>query len=411
MSARTRALSFLRSERLIRTADRLVLRRRPTASSGPDVLIAPPGRGNIGDQALVEAFAESVAGPVVVVVRDRRDFLVPDHLRGRVSVLPLPALIYGTAVGRARDLQRLRPVLATASSVSIIGADVMDGAYVLRASVNRAALAERLVQLGWPVRIIGFSWNASPHPAALRALARASSARVRLLVRDPRSAERARSDGLAVTETADIVFLARSRDPEGAAEWMPRERPYALLNASGLVSEGGSALAEYGRIVDDLVARGLDVLVVPHVSRPGADDLPLCSAIAEQGHADHGDRVRLIPTLLAPATIRSLAAGARVVVTGRMHLAVMSLMSGVPAITVATQGKVEGLMDLFEAPELCVQPGEGLDARVIAALDAVLTGAEDIRVRLGDRVHAVTELARQNVEGLDEVESATAAAR
>lgn len=411
MSARTRALSFLRSERLIRAADRLVLRGRPIASSGPDVLIAPPGRGNIGDQALVEAFAESVGGLVVVVVRDRRDFVVADHLTNRVSILPLPALIYGTAVGRARDLRRLRPVLATANSVSIIGADVMDGAYVLRASVNRAALAERLVQLGWPVRIIGFSWNASPHPAALRALARASSAGVRLLVRDPRSAERARSDGLAVTETADIVFLARSRDPEGAALWMPGERPYALLNASGLVSEGGSALAEYGRIVDDLVARGLDVLVVPHVSRPGADDLPLCSAIAEQGHADHGDRVRLIPTLLAPATIRSLAAGARVVVTGRMHLAVMSLMSGVPAITVATQGKVEGLMDLFGAPELCVQPGGGLDARVIAALDAVLTGAEDIRVRLSDRVHAITELARQNVEGLDEVESATAAAR
>ena len=36
--------------------------------------------------------------------------------------------------------------------------------------------------------------------------------------------------------------------------------------------------------------------------------------------------------------------------TGRMHLAVMALLAGTPPITVATQGKVEGLMRLFGSP-------------------------------------------------------------
>jgi polysaccharide pyruvyl transferase WcaK-like protein len=272
----------------------------------------------------------------------------------------------------------------------------MDGAYVLRASVNRASLAERLARLGWPTRIVGFSWNAAPHERAVAALRRAGDAGVRLYVRDPRSAERARADGLAVLDSADIVFSARSRDDGIVQRLLPDlgDDRLALVNASGLV---GDRLPAYGRAIEALRAAGHRVLVVPHVSRHGADDLPLCEALVKAAGDPH---VQLVPRLLAPAEIRGLAARASVTVTGRMHLAVMSLMAGASPVTVATQGKVEGLMDLFGTPELCVSPGSGFDAELAAAVATVIEREGQLRSRILAALEDVGRLSERNVEGL-----------
>ena len=214
-------LAPLQSERLIRFVDRLTLRTR-RGDGTAHLLIAPPGGGNIGDQALVEAFVEATAGPVVVVVRHIGDIDIPTRLSARMRLVPLPALVYGSAIGHWRDAAKLDRELRAAASVSVVGADIMDGAYVLRASVNRAGLAERLARLGWEPRILGFSWNDTPNPAAKTAIRRASGAGVRMLLRDPLSAERARRDGISVTDTADLVFLATSRDDDVLAEHRPR---------------------------------------------------------------------------------------------------------------------------------------------------------------------------------------------
>nr|WP_154923858.1 polysaccharide pyruvyl transferase family protein [Microbacterium testaceum] len=397
MSALRRLAKPLQSEGLIRLVDRFLIQARPRTGARNHLLLAPPGRGNIGDQALVEAFVENVDGPVVVLTRSTQDFDVPAALRERMRVVPLPALVYGSAVGHARDVRALSRELRSARSFSVIGADIMDGAYVLRASVNRAGLAERLARLGWPTRIIGFSWNAAPHERAVAALRRAGDAGVRLYLRDPRSAARARADGLTVHDSADIVFAATSRDDSIVQRLLPHldDRELALVNASGLV---GDRLPAYVRVVQTLRAAGFVVLVVPHVSRHGADDLPLCEALVSAAGEDAD--VHLVPRLLAPAEIRGLAARAAVTVTGRMHLAVMSLMAGTPPVTVATQGKVEGLMDLFGAPELCVAPGSSFDADLFTAVTTAIDARDGLRARILGARDAVTRAARRNVEGL-----------
>lgn len=398
-------LAPLQSERLIRAVDWLVLRTRRSPQGTSHVLIAPPGGGNIGDQALVEAFVEaleaSTPSHVLVVVRQIGDIDVPAHLRDRMRLLPLPALIYGSALGHLRDARKLDRELGSAASVSVVGADIMDGAYVLRASVNRAALADRLARLGWEPRVLGFSWNERPHPAARAAMKRASSSGVRMLLRDPLSATRARRDGMVVTETADLVFLATTKDAEVISVVAPDlspEEPVALINASGLVGAQDSQARDYTRIVAMLRAEGMRVVIVPHVSRPGADDLPLCRRIADEFGDD--PHVSLVDRLLSPAQIRALAARANIVVTGRMHLAVMALLSGTPPITVATQGKVEGLMRLFDSSDLCVQPGDGFASRVEEVIRRILTDPVAERRRLVDRLPGVIGLAAANVDGL-----------
>ncbi|GAA2979894.1 polysaccharide pyruvyl transferase WcaK-like protein [Microbacterium terrae] len=396
MSLRERMLRPLRDRRLIRAADRLVLTARARAGVTGHVVVAPPGRGNIGDQALVEAFVEAVDGPVHVVVRSVADIDVPEHLADRMTLVPLPALIYGSALGRARDLRMLRPVLAQAATVSVLGADVMDGAYVERASLNRALLVRRAAELGFDARVIGFSWNAAPTPAAIAALRAAGDAGVALYLRDPVSAGRARADGLAVRDAADIVFAARTVDHDAPARWVAglgADEPLALVNASGLV---GVAVDAYTETVRLLRARGIRVAIIPHVSRHGADDMPLCTRIADAFADDAG--VTLVPRLLSPREIRGLGARATIAVTGRMHLAVMSMLSATPAVTISTQGKVEGLMQLTGTPQLCVEPGDGFATRLPAAVEDALDHVAELGDTIAGRLPEVVALAQRNVE-------------
>ena len=83
-----------------------------------------------------------------------------------------------------------------------------------------------------------------------------------------------------------------------------------------------------------------------------------------------------------------------------MHLAVMSLMYGVPAVTLATQGKVEGLMQLSSTPELCIPVGPGFSAAVIDAVGRVLPEGSAARVSIGRALPDVVALARRNTQDL-----------
>lgn len=403
MRAPAWVLALLRRPELIRLVDRLGLSHPPRDDASAHVLIAPPGRGNIGDQALVEAFVEAVEGPVRVVVRSREDFAVPADLAGRMSLVPLPALVYGTALGRARDLRALSRELDGARSFTVVGADVMDGAYVERASVGRSLLARRAAELGFDSRIAGFSWNATPRAGAKAALQAAARSGAALYVRDPISAERARGDALPVIETADLVFTAGTVDKAAPGRYLPDLEAtdrLALVNASGLVD---TAVHAYVGMIASLRAQGLRVAIIPHVSRPGADDLPLCRAIAVAYADDPG--VTLIAQLLGPREIRGLGARAELTVTGRMHLAVMSMLAGTPSVTVATQGKVEGLMQLFGTPQLCVAPGDGFDSRLREAVERAVVDAATLRRAITRHLPDVVALAWRNVAGLGAAEA------
>src|SRR5690606_35734705 len=108
--------------------------------------------------------------------------------------------------------------------------------------------------------------------------------------------------------------------------------------------------------------------------------------------------VLMTERLLSPAEIRGLTAGATLTVTGRMHLAIMSLYSGVPAITLATQGKVEGMMRLFGAEFLAVEPRPDFAERIVTLIQQVLTRPDDLRQHLHSKLPAVRTLARRNFD-------------
>ena len=362
------------------------------------LVLPPPGAGNVGDQALVEAVLENLAGPIALVVGNTGDVQLPPLVRSRVEVLAAPDLVYGSGAAHRAAVADFGRVLATASELLVLGADVMDGRYALPASVRRATIAAAAAAAGVGTRVVGFSWSADARLAARRAMTVAGNSGVRLLARDPVSAVRARSAGLRVTEAADVVFAAHTVDGSAADELLHGiSAPVALVNVSGLLAQRFDQIPDYVAVVDALRARGLHVLLLPHVRRPTGDDVAACAAVARRVGTD---RVSSVPALLPPAQVRGLAARTAVTVTGRMHLAVMSLMNGVPALTLASQGKVEGLMQLVGAPELCLPARPGFAAGAVEVIDRSLPADSAVRAAIRAALPTVTELARRNFDGL-----------
>jgi O-antigen/teichoic acid export membrane protein/polysaccharide pyruvyl transferase WcaK-like protein len=371
------------------------------------LLIAPPGAGNIGDQAMVEAFLENTTGDVRIVVRTVNDLCLPEEHAARAEMHALPALIHGAERSHRRDIAALGRLLRTARSLTVVGADAMDGAYDARASVRRADVAALAAGIGVDARILGFSWNSRARAGARWAVRRAGRAGVLLLVRDPVSSDRARRAGFrGVVDTADAVFGARTVST-GAVEHLLGSSPpaYAVVNPSGLVGRSMDQASEYTVIVRALLERGIGVVLLPHVIRSSASDLTACRTIAAR--VDDA-RVVVVEQQLGPAEVRGLCAGARLVVAGRMHLAIQSLWSAVPAITLSTQGKVEGLMQMFgpRCECLCVTPGAGLANRIVPLVDELLADGPGWSTDILARLPAVRQLADVNFQGLRTVHEA-----
>lgn len=364
-----------------------------------NLLLAPSGGGNIGDQAMVEAFIENVAGPITVISFAADDFPLPREHRDRVRVIALPKLVTGGAIRDEATLQKFASLLDGSSGFSVIGADVLDGGYSYRRSVQRTSLAIYAARLGIDSRILGFSLNEAPDIRCISALSEAGEAGVRLLLRDPVSASRARSLGLkGVEDSSDLVFSARTiANTEDIPVITGLNAPYALVNVNSLISRRIQQAVEYHDIVNYLKSRGLGVVFVPHDARQGSDDIGECRRVYD---ATGASRAWLIDRLLGPAQIRALAASAAVVVTGRMHLAIMALCGAVPTIPLSYQGKLAGLMRLFDIEDLIVEPNKGFGAQVTRNLETVLASRDDLNNLLFNRLAAVRELSLKNYAGL-----------
>lgn len=366
------------------------------------VLLCAPGQGNMGDQAMLEAFLERVPGDIRLIAKAAVDVDVPSHSVDRVTVLELPSLLYGALPARLPDLLKFRRLLRNAKSLSIVGADIMDGYYNARASINRAVLAWLACKLGVSCRVLGFSWAPGAHEHALSVLRAAADAGTTLFARDPISSDRLRSAGVVgVVDASDVVFSAEQRD-NSAVKWLAKQtdgtRQFAIINVSGLLQRRSNLLEEYELIARHLMQLGLDVILLPHVSRAQTDDRAACQSLYER--IDDRKTNVVLSNLLTPEQTRDLCAQARIVVTGRMHLAVIALSQGVPSVALASQGKVEGLMALFGSERMCVEPRIGFGAQVNDLIDDVLHRGGTAAANIAEKLHYVRELSLRNFEGI-----------
>lgn len=377
----------------------------PTENTGTGILlITAPGGGNIGDQAMFESFARNCRLPITAVWSESSALTVPPGFSEKVDVQVIYGLFKGRPQLTPRRIRKFAQLVAQSEAVVVIGADIADGAYGLRQAWARTEALRLASRFGKKGRVIGFSWSAHPNPSIEKAYRQLAANNTELLVRDRYSQSRLAAAGIPARLTADTVFgLQYVPDPAqtnvGVREF-DLTPPLAILNVSGLLAKRYNIRDQYPLIVQELRSLGYQVVIIPHVFRSSDDDLAASTDLIRllpKGHAHLVDRP------LSPNEIQRLTAQASLVISGRMHLAILGLTTQTPAIVFGTQGKVEGMLAMFGLEDFVVEPGRTLATETISRIRSIHLDREKFEAQISDRLPSVIENSLKNFEwgGLD----------
>lgn len=371
------------------------------------ILLTPAGEGNIGDHAMLNAYLEQTQGPLIILSGgDGREVSLSNPLiaqRGsEIKVIPGRRLYTLPPVLRIPDVYRFSRLLRNAEAFHIQGADTMDGSQ-LACSLARFSLCNLAIRQGAQTEILGFSWRENVAPNVADAL-RALSPRMTLKSRDPESTRRMNSLGASnVKSLSDTVFSSSGQQnpPRAVEAWIDacvgNSGRYMVLNVSGLVAKKMKQTDEIGAVVKAAHDCGVRVLFLPHVIRDGDDDL---SAVREAYSKFALDTDLLVSEQLTPEQVRYVTARAAVTVTGRMHLSILSLTTGTPAIALATAGKVEGLFGMFGMHQFVVQVKPGFGAAVAESLIEAIRSNSQLREQIEQALVGVRAASLENFSGL-----------
>jgi len=371
-------------------------------------IVACAAAGSLGDEAMIEALSAEL-GRAGIERRLVLEFAPPGQVGPDVGAFVVRARLAGLA--------SLAPALRSVDEVHVLGADMMDGHYSVMGSVRRVLLAGFAARLGaGRVTIASLGWNASPARQVVAAL-RGLPGSVRICARDPVSAARleAALPGRLVERVADLAFLLPP-DRTGArfeetSAWLRAEREAGSillgLNVAGLPDDRGEALLErHVEAVRQLVGQEgrIALLLLPHDTRraPGQpSDGELALRAQEKLRPLLGERVRCLEAPVRPGTVKALAGQLDLVLSGRMHLAIAALGSGVPVACVGYQDKFEGLFDLFGLDrDLLLTRSDACEPGAVAATARqLLRGRVRLAGQVRERVPEVVRLARGNLAG------------
>lgn len=377
---------------LIGRVNSLHSRRR---GSGGVLVLATAGMGNTGDEAMLESCLANVPGQITVVVQSSNSFT---PWRPDVATLVLPHLIDGPLYRRFPDVVRFARQLNRATELCVIGADVMDGVYYPPSAMARFSLLNLANRLGVRTRVLGFSWSDQAEPSAWEAIRRVAPS-TRLFVRDPQSLRRLEERGVeSAIAAADIVF-ALPHDSAAPARTKTVRAKLALLNVSGLIQSRMDQVPEFEQVLQHLGEAGWSLCFVPHVVRPGDDDLST-QRLLEAG-VGLDSNVRFIDAKPSVHEVQKLVSQADLIITGRMHLAVLGIAAGVPAVVLGTQGKVAGLCELVGSGATEIEPKPGFGAEIIDAVRGMESvGLPELQANVRRVRPRLVELAGRNFDGM-----------
>lgn len=375
--------------------------KKPKVLNSPiQMLYCSAFSGNIGDQAMSDAFVLSVKGPKLIVTsyfpnEKQLAFYMAHDARIKV----LKGLVLYPNVQRLRALRDLNKLIAASSSFSMVGADVMDGGYSSLESLSRMSILRIANRNEIPTRVLGFSWRPDAPPSLMKMLSKIGR-NTKLFVRDPESFSHLAASGVnGIIQSADSAFTL---DPDDFAIDCveltgTKSGALACINVSALIARRGGAQEGLGHIVRELHARGLRVVFLPHVNTGKTNnDILACRYVFEKYGAKEDV---LIDEILSPQEVLSLVRNASIVITGRMHLAILSMIVGVPTITFETQNKVRGLYKLFSLENLVVDPFSAYQESVSLQIDSILN-TKDAREKIRRAVPNLRLIAAGNFLGI-----------
>jgi polysaccharide pyruvyl transferase WcaK-like protein len=334
----------------------------------PTALLAGAfGQGNLGDEALLQAFATALPDWRMVATRSDRHVRDPE---GRpADVVEFEGVPSSRPLAVAKRAMRADAVIVGGGTVF----KMLDGSTGRRPHsllANASALVGAASLLGRPVAMVGVGAGRIEGAAASRLtkfLVRHSDL---LILRDEESAERLSASGAAgpFRVGADPAWTLLGPPDAGPSR---ARRVLVVPSREAAIGRGGRGrlLCLLAATIEQLRATGLEVALQPW--QHGAGGIDDDEAMVEVLVGRLGSRVAVVPTPTSlPDAVESIR-GFGTVLCLRFHSLVATAAAGTPAVAVAHEPKLAGLARRLrqQAVPPDVSP-EQLASAVIESIDA-----------------------------------------
>lgn len=302
------------------------------------------------------------------------------------------------------------------TDLALLGADIMDGYYAVMPIVRMLVTADIAARLGIRSTFLGFSFNKLPAPS-LAAVYKQIDAGVKFNLRDPQSFLRfSEFVGKSPALVADTAFLMRPGEGDIAAlTWIADQRSAGRtiigFNAHAMLVKYATD-ADRDAIVEACVGaierasrdRKVSWLLLPHDYRGGLHGDAACLKPIYDRLVDAPDvSVRYLSGMHRAWDLKATAAALDGVITGRMHLAIASLGTGVPTACLTYQNKFEGLFEHFNLPsEYLMAPDVLKDAQKLdVVIESFLDSLSVLRERVAGELPKVLQLSERTFSFLN----------
>ena len=143
---------------------------------------------------------------------------------------------------------------------------------------------------------------------------------------------------------------------------------------------------------------GHSLLLLTHDNRIDDSDSTFMEKIVAKLDGIDRDRWFYLDQTVRPGDIKYLCRLCDFTVTGRMHLGIGSLGAGTPALFYDYQGKVDGLLALFDVPDLKLNTEDLKDTEtVVSKVESLVIRSSAFREKIKNRIDTIQILSRKNI--------------
>ena len=369
------------------------------------MIIPPASPGSLGDAAMISVACGQLKErhPHVALVYGGEwplDTQADHHFSGERYFYK------GSGLHKARLIYKLFEF----EHVCFIGADVIDGAYNPKSVCRRLSIISEAARLGKSARILGSSYNKVPELTTREKL-RSLPQEVVVCARDPVSKKRMEEElNRPIRLTADLAFLLDGRpeepDVEAAKCWISERRKRGdqiiAVNANYLhLRKNPRFTIALTELMQRFLLAGFSIVLIPHDIRSARPDAQILKDCAEALSSDLRSNVYMMPPR-SPGAIKSVLSYVDLLVSGRMHAAILAMSNGTPAFSFGYQDKFEGLYGMFELPtqEFLSVP-ENLIAspeRIFEQIIESVNQAGEFKSVILKKLPSVIDLAKENFQ-------------
>lgn len=371
---------------VIRTSQTFLgLRLQPLQTYSSALILPPSFPGSLGDETMMKVSIEQMAKAGI----QKRSYLYTtskhewDFLDPSLKSVAVSLLFPWKKAFNPLSIFKLVKAISEHDYFFCVGADVMDGNYAEIGSRLRIALLNVAASYKKHTTLLGFSFNAHPVCSVVSDLQKLPDS-VRLCARDPVSSARLRFClNKEVTMVADTAFLLPSRKPttSNLVEWIERERKDGRLIVginpsihSAIGDEKGAhhIVDMYINTMNDCEKSGqkMSFLLIPHDIRAIDinSDRTMATSILGKISSDMMGHVEITPVSYSQSELQYVCGMLDFTITGRMHLAIKCLNTGVPIFCIGYQDKFEGLLRMFGIERSMIAAERALEVSSLAPI-------------------------------------------